>query len=298
MSSEYSESFQMYLCEARRYPLLTRAAEAELAEAIKTGREAAARLADANHLTQAERDRLGDTARQGDCARRRLIESNLRLVVSVARKYAGRGLPLLDLIQEGNIGLMRAVERFDAARGVKLGTYATWWILQHIDRALANHGRTIRVPAHLVAAINRQARISSSLHQELGREATIDEIATVMKVPPERVREIVGLAPRPTSLDATAGDEPGTTLADLVSDPAASDPAETVVEAEEVETLRGALQILAPHERQVIELRFGIDHRQSGTPGEACAVIDRGRAQIERIEDDAMRKLREACRAS
>ncbi len=179
-SESFSEALPLYLQEIGRVPLLTGAAEVELAMAIEAGLEAATKLKDGTRHSPEELERLADIIDRGTLARRRLVESNLRLVVSVARRYMNRGIPLGDLIQEGNIGLMRAVEKFDYRRGFKFSTYATWWIRQAVSRALADHSRTIRVPVHMVETINRYVRLSASLQQELSREPTIDEIAMAM----------------------------------------------------------------------------------------------------------------------
>src|SRR5438045_3020269 len=190
------EALPLYLQEIGRVSLLTGAEEVELAMAIEAGMLAAARLG-AGDARPEEITELELAVERGDEARRRLVEANLRLVVSVARRYMNRGIPLPDLIQEGNMGLLRAVEKFDYRRGFKFSTYATWWIRQAVSRALADHSRTIRVPVHMVETINKYVRISSSLQQELGREPTVDEIAKAMEVPPERVREIIRILPQP-----------------------------------------------------------------------------------------------------
>src|SRR4051812_43270986 len=196
-SESFSEALPLYLQEIGRVPLLTGAAEVELAMAIEAGAEAADRLKDGVQRSPDDLELLADVVDRGTLARRRLVESNLRLVVSVARRYMNRGIPLGDLIQEGNIGLMRAVEKFDYRRGFKFSTYATWWIRQAVSRALADHSRTIRVPVHMVENINKYVRVASSLQQQLGREPTALEIGEAMEVPPERVREITRILPHP-----------------------------------------------------------------------------------------------------
>ncbi|MDP8924200.1 MAG: sigma-70 family RNA polymerase sigma factor, partial [Chloroflexota bacterium] len=219
----FGEALPLYLQEIGRVPLLTGPAEVELAKAIEAGNLAAERLADESDRSDAERAALDAAVLRGDLARRRLVESNLRLVVSVARRYMNRGIPLGDLIQEGNIGLMRAVEKFDYRRGFKFSTYATWWIRQAVSRALADHSRTIRVPVHMVETINKYVRVSSALQQQLGREPTTDEIAAQLELPAERVREIVRILPQPISLENPVGDEQDATLADFVEDENAVD---------------------------------------------------------------------------
>src|SRR5438874_5025438 len=196
-SEAFSEALPLYLQEIGRVPLLTGAAEVELAKAIEAGNEAAVLLRDGQTRSKDETERLEDVIDRGNLARRRLVESNLRLVVSVARRYMNRGIPLGDLIQEGNIGLMRAVEKFDYRRGFKFSTYATWWIRQAVSRALADHSRTIRIPVHMVETINRMIRSLSRLQQELGREPVVDEIAEAIELSPERVREMLAMLPQP-----------------------------------------------------------------------------------------------------
>src|SRR4051812_46064383 len=196
-SESLSEALPLYLQEIGRVPLLTGAAEVELAMAIEAGLAAAVQFKDGTPRSPDELDRLADIVDPGNLARRRLVESNPRLGVRGARRYMNRGIPLGDLIQEGNIGLMRAVEKFDYRRGFKFSTYATWWIRQAVSRALADSARTIRIPVHMVENINKYVRVASSLQQQLGREPTALEIGEAMEVPPERVREITRILPHP-----------------------------------------------------------------------------------------------------
>ena len=296
-SESFGEALPLYLQEIGRVPLLTGPAEVELAMAIEAGNLAHDQLADGSERSEAERDRLEDADVRGNLARRRLIESNLRLVVSVARRYMNRGIPLGDLIQEGNIGLMRAVEKFDYRRGFKFSTYATWWIRQAVSRALADHSRTIRVPVHMVETINKYVRVSSALQQELGREATTDEIAAVLEIPAERVREIVRILPQPISLENPVGDEQDATLADFVEDENAIDMDEAASRAMLRVQVESVLNTLSPRERRVVELRFGLEGDKLYTLSEIGAELGVTRERIRQIETKALRKLRHPSRS-
>jgi RNA polymerase primary sigma factor len=296
-SESFSEALPLYLQEIGRVPLLTGAAEVDLAKAIEAGTEAATLLADGKHRSPEDLELLADLIERGNEARRRLVESNLRLVVSVARRYMNRGIPLGDLIQDGNIGLMRAVEKFDYRRGFKFSTYATWWIRQAVSRSLADHSRTIRVPVHMVETINKYVRLSSSLQQDLGREPTVDEIAKAMEVPAERVREIVRILPQPISLESSVGDEADATLADFIVDenaPDMDDAATKIVLRAQVD---GVLGTLTPRERRVVELRFGLDGDKLYTLSEIGAELGVTRERIRQIETKALRKLRHPSRS-
>jgi RNA polymerase primary sigma factor len=296
-SESFSEALPLYLQEIGRVPLLTGAAEVELAKAIEAGNESAVLLKDGVHRSADDLERLANIVDRGNEARRRLVESNLRLVVSVARRYMNRGIALGDLIQEGNIGLMRAVEKFDYRRGFKFSTYATWWIRQAVSRALADHSRTIRVPVHMVETINKYVRLSAALQQDLGREPTIDEVATAMEVTAERVREIIRILPQPISLESTVGDEADAVLADFVIDENLPD----MDEAASKLLLRGqvdeVLNTLSPRERRVVELRFGLDGDKLYTLSEIGAELGVTRERIRQIETKALRKLRHPSRS-
>jgi RNA polymerase primary sigma factor len=296
-SESFSEALPLYLQEIGRVPLLTGAAEVELAMAIEAGIEAAALLKDGVHRSADDLDRLADTIDRGNEARRRLVESNLRLVVSVARRYMNRGIALGDLIQEGNIGLMRAVEKFDYRRGFKFSTYATWWIRQAVSRALADHSRTIRVPVHMVETINKYVRVSAQLQQDLGREATVDEIAKVMETTAERVREIIRILPQPISLESTVGDEADAVLADFVVDENLPDMDEAASKLFLRGQVEGVLSTLSPRERRVVELRFGLDGDKLYTLSEIGAELGVTRERIRQIETKALRKLRHPSRS-
>lgn len=296
-SESFSEALPLYLQEIGRVPLLTGAAEVDLAKAIEAGAEAATLLADGKPRSAEDLDLLADIIERGNGARRRLVESNLRLVVSVARRYMNRGIPLGDLIQDGNIGLMRAVEKFDYRRGFKFSTYATWWIRQAVSRSLADQSRTIRIPVHMVETINKYVRLSSSLQQELGREATIDEIAEAMETTPERVREIIRILPQPISLESTVGDEADATLGDFVIDENAPDMDEAATRIVLRAQVDGVLGTLTPRERRVVELRFGLDGDKLYTLSEIGAELGVTRERIRQIETKALRKLRHPSRS-
>jgi len=296
-SESFSEALPLYLQEIGRVPLLTGAAEVELAMAIEAGSGAAQQLKDGTRRSTDELERLADVIDRGNLARRRLVESNLRLVVSVARRYMNRGIPLGDLIQEGNIGLMRAVEKFDYRRGFKFSTYATWWIRQAVSRALADHSRTIRVPVHMVETINRYVRLSASLQQELGREPTVDEIGKAMELPAERVREIVRILPQPISLESTVGDEQDAVLADFVVDENLPDMDEVAARIVLKGQVEGVLETLTPRERRVVELRFGLEGDKLYTLSEIGAELGVTRERIRQIETKALRKLRHPSRS-
>jgi RNA polymerase primary sigma factor len=296
-SESFSEALPLYLQEIGRVPLLTGAAEVELAMAIEAGSGAAQEFKDGTRRSADELERLADVIDRGNLARRRLVESNLRLVVSVARRYMNRGIPLGDLIQEGNIGLMRAVEKFDYRRGFKFSTYATWWIRQAVSRALADHSRTIRVPVHMVETINRYVRMSASLQQDLGREPTVDEIGKAMELPAERIREIIRILPQPISLESTVGDEQDAVLADFVVDENLPDMDEVAARIVLKGQVEGVLETLTPRERRVVELRFGLEGDKLYTLSEIGAELGVTRERIRQIETKALRKLRHPSRS-
>ncbi len=261
---------RMYLKEIGKVPLLNSADEIKLAKRMERGDED---------------------------AKRRLIEANLRLVVSIAKKYVGRGMLFLDLIQEGNLGLIRAVEKFDWRKGYKFSTYATWWIRQAITRALADQARTIRIPVHMVETINKLIRISRQLLQELGREPTPEEIGQVMKMPTERVREIIKIAQEPISLETPIGEEEDSHLGDFIEDQDALAPAEAASFTMLKEQLEGVLETLTPRERKVLKLRFGLDDGRPRTLEEVGQEFGVTRERIRQIEAKALRKLRHPSRS-
>jgi len=261
---------RMYLKEIGKVPLLSSADEVKLAKRMERGDEE---------------------------AKRRLIEANLRLVVSIAKKYVGRGMLFLDLIQEGNLGLIRAVEKFDWRKGYKFSTYATWWIRQAITRALADQARTIRIPVHMVETINKLIRISRQLLQEYGREPTPEEIGHVMKMPTERVREIIKIAQEPISLETPIGEEEDSHLGDFIEDQDALAPAEAASFTMLKEQLEGVLDTLTPRERKVLKLRFGLDDGRPRTLEEVGREFGVTRERIRQIEAKALRKLRHPSRS-
>ncbi len=264
----------------------------ELAQAMEQGREARGRLDEAAVLSVEERDQLQQRADEGRAAQVRLIEANLRLVVSVARRYANRGVALGDLIQEGNIGLLRAVEKFDYHRGFKFSTYATWWIRQAVTRALADQARTIRIPVHMVDALNRTLRAMARLQQELGREPTWEEVAADQGLTPERVREMIGLLPIPISLDSPVGDDGDSIVGDFVEDPNAVDMDALGAFRQLRSEVAAAMDSLSPRERRVLELRFGFDLGRQQTLDEIGEELGLTRERVRQIEAEALQKLR------
>lgn len=249
-------------------------------------------------LSAEEEQTLARAARAGDAdARRRLSEANLRLVVSVAKRYAGRGLPFLDLIQEGNLGLMKAAEKFEPDRGFKLSTYATWWIRQSITRAIADQGRTIRIPVHLVEHINRVRKTAGELLRKNGREPTAEEIAVRLEMEPDRVRELLQLAQEPVSLETPVGEEEDAHLEDFIQDEEAGIPVDEAGRQLLRRELMSVLKSLTPREERVITLRFGLDDGQPRTLEELGKEFNVTRERIRQIEAKALRKLRHPSRA-
>ena len=292
-----SDPVRMYLQEIGRFPLLTPQQEVELAMQTEAGIRAEEKLETVDLLPPDERLILDRAVRQADRARKRMVEANLRLVVSIAKKYVGRGLGLLDLIQEGNLGLIRAVEKFDYRKGFKFSTYATWWIRQAVTRALADQARTIRVPVHMVETINKLARAQRDLMQELGRDPTIEEIAEELELAPEKVSELRRIAQDPVSLETPLGEEDDSTLADFVEDPDAEIP----VEAASFKLLQSYLSLtlegLNEREREVLVMRFGLADGKVRTLEEVGVHFNVTRERIRQIETKALAKLRQPARA-
>ncbi len=283
---------RMYLREIGRVPLLTAEEEVELAKRMEAGREARARLEAGEYADEEEKARLEALVEDGEEARRHLIEANLRLVVSIAKRYLGRGLSLLDLIQEGNVGLLKAVERFDYKRGYKFSTYATWWIRQAISRAIADQARTIRLPVHVVENIQKISRASRKLAQELGREPTIREIAREVEMPPSRVRAILRTAMEPVSLETPVGEDQDSKLMDFVQAEEAESPLDETSREQLRQQLLKVLETLDERERKVLELRFGLIDGRPRTLEEVGRYFGVTRERIRQIEGKALRKLR------
>src|SRR5680860_18658 len=293
-----SDPVRQYLREIGRVPLLSAEEEVDLAKRIEAGIVATELLE--HHLRRMDetwRVQLRRIERTGQLSKRRLVEANLRLVVSIAKRYVGRGMLFLDLIQEGNLGLIRAVEKFDYTKGYKFSTYATWWIRQAITRAIADQARTIRIPVHMVETINKLIRVSRQLLQELGREPAPEEIATVMDIPVERVREIMKIAQEPVSLETPIGEEEDSHLGDFIPDEDAPAPAEAASFILLKEQLEEVLDTLTPREEKVLRLRFGLDDGRTRTLEEVGQEFGVTRERIRQIEAKALRKLRHPSRS-
>jgi RNA polymerase primary sigma factor len=291
-----SDLVRIYLREIGRVPLLTAEDEVELAKTIEAGLFAEEKLGGGFPMLGAIHSDLVLLVGEGVRAKQRLIEANLRLVVSIAKRYIGRGLVFLDLIQEGNLGLIRAVEKFDYTRGYKFSTYATWWIRQAITRAIADQARTIRVPVHMVETINKLARVQRQLHQELGREASTDEIAAEMGLEPERVAEIQQIAQEPVSLQSPIGEEESD-LGDFIEDADAVVPIEAAAFIMLQDQLERVLDQLAEREQRIIQLRFGLTDGHPRTLEEVGREFGVTRERIRQIESKTLAKLRHPSRA-
>jgi RNA polymerase primary sigma factor len=290
-----------YLSRIGRVPLLDAAQEVDLAKRIECGLYASERLRQAGvggeQVSASMRADLDWVSRDGARARDHLLEANLRLVVSIAKRYAGNGMAFLDLIQEGNLGLIRAVEKFDYVKGYKFSTYATWWIRQAISRAMADQGRTIRIPVHMVEVVNRLVRMKRELLQDLGREPTLAELARAVGTKPERVLEVQQYARVPISLDQTIGDDGDTELGDFIEDPEATEAVEAVASALLQEQLTQVLRTLSVREAGVIRLRYGLGDGRPRTLDEIGQVYGVTRERIRQIESKTMSKLRHPSRS-
>ncbi|MGY4744831.1 sigma-70 family RNA polymerase sigma factor [Streptomyces sp. B21-108] len=292
-SGPSSDLFRQYLREIGRIPLLTAAEEVELARRVEAGLFAEEKLSGASDLDSELALDLDRLVVMGRMAKRRLIEANLRLVVSVAKRYIGRGLTMLDLVQEGNLGLIRAVEKFDYARGYKFSTYATWWIRQAMSRALADQARTIRVPVHVVELINRVVRVQRRMLQERGYEPTPEEVAAQLDLAPERVGEVLRLAQEPVSLHAPVGEEDDVALGDLIEDGDATSPVESAAFLLLREHLEAVLSTLGERERKVVQLRYGLADGRPRTLEEIGRIFGVTRERIRQIESKTLSKLRD-----
>jgi len=292
----------MYLKEIGKVSLLTARQEVDLAKKIEAGLAAAAVIEEAEEnglvLEKAEIRRLERLEQIGLNAKKQLVEANLRLVVSIAKRYVGRGMLFLDLIQEGNLGLIRAVEKFDYSKGFKFSTYATWWIRQAITRAIADQARTIRIPVHMVETINKLIRVQRQLLQELGREPLPEEIGEKMEMTADRVREILKISQEPVSLETPIGEEEDSQLGDFIEDSEAVVPPEAASFSMLQEQLGKVLDSLSERERKVIELRFGLDDGHPRTLEEVGREFGVTRERIRQIESKTLCKLRHPSRSS
>ncbi len=324
-SFNIDDPVRMYLKEIGKVSLLSAEGEIELASAISAGNKAKATLIawekangqavepvldaedpvgeievpeeEVANLTGKDLEELRKTVKAGESAKQKLAEANLRLVVSIAKRYAGRGMLFLDLIQEGNLGLIKAVEKFDYTKGYKFSTYATWWIRQAITRAIADQARTIRIPVHMVETINKVIRVSRQLLQELGHDPTPEEISAQMNMPVDKVREILKIAQEPVSLETPIGEEEDSHLGDFIPDEGASEPSEAASFTLLKEQLVDVLSTLTPREEKVLKLRFGIEDGRTRTLEEVGKEFNVTRERIRQIEAKALRKLRHPSRS-
>jgi len=285
------DTIGLYLKEVSRVPLLTADEEVDLAQRIERGRMAREELAKGN-VSNGRRSELRALIEDGWAAREHLVTANSRLVISVAKKYMGRGVPFLDLIQEGNIGLIRATKKFDYRRGHKFSTYATWWIRQAVTRAIADQGRTIRVPVHMGDQINKLLRIQHQLTQRLGREPSVDELATALDVPPKKVENMIQVARRPLSLETPTDDEEDSVLGDFIEDEEAPPPDESATYNLLREHLEDVLNGLPPREVRILQLRYGLLDGQAYTLEEVGRKMGVTRERVRQIEAQALSRLR------
>ncbi len=300
-SFSIDDPVRMYLKEIGKVSLLSAAEEIELASKMSAGNEAQEKLRQDREgqvdLTSEERAAYAAAAVKGEAAKQKLAEANLRLVVSIAKRYVGRGMLFLDLIQEGNLGLIKAVEKFDHTKGYKFSTYATWWIRQAITRAIADQARTIRIPVHMVETINKVIRVSRQLLQELGHDPSPEEISDEMGMSVEKVREILKIAQEPVSLETPIGEEEDSHLGDFIPDEGASEPSEAASFTLLQEQLVDVLSTLTPREEKVLKLRFGIEDGRPRTLEEVGKEFNVTRERIRQIEAKALRKLRHPSRS-
>jgi RNA polymerase primary sigma factor len=290
-----SDTVRLYLREIGQVDLLTVEDERRLAQLIEEGKIAAARIdemADSSAFGPGEERMLLRAVSRGERAKSELTQANLRLVVSIAKRYSGRGMQLLDLIQEGNLGLMRAVDKFDHSKGFKFSTYATWWIRQAITRSIADQARTIRIPVHMVEHMNRVTRAKRQMHQELEREPTVDELAEKVQLPPDRVRELLRISQDPLSLDSPVGDEDEANLGDFIEDESVDSPADAATRMMLHDAVGEVLGELSEREQEIVRLRFGLDGGRAKTLEEVGQEFGVTRERIRQIEAKTLAKLR------
>jgi len=295
-----ADTVRMYLKEIGRVDLLTVDDERRLAQAIDEGNRAAMEI-DAEHdgvvISHEDQRRMMRTVTAGQRAKSELIQANLRLVVSIAKRYSGRGMQFLDLIQEGNLGLMRAVDKFDHTKGFKFSTYATWWIRQAITRSIADQARTIRIPVHMVESMNRVLRMQRQMHQELEREPTLDELADRCGLALDKIREILRISQDPLSLDSPVGEEDDSNLADFIEDLTADAPADMATKRMLTQAVELALGELSEREQEIVRMRFGLDDGQARTLEDVGKEFGVTRERIRQIEAKTLAKLRHPMRS-
>ena len=295
-----ADTVRMYLKEIGRVDLLTIDDERRLAQAIDEGNRAAVML-DAEHegtvIEPGDHRRMMRTVTAGQRAKSELIQANLRLVVSIAKRYSGRGMQFLDLIQEGNLGLMRAVDKFDYTKGFKFSTYATWWIRQAITRSIADQARTIRIPVHMVESMNRVLRMQRQMHQELEREPSLDELADRCGLAPDKIREILRISQDPLSLDSPVGEEDDSNLTDFIEDLTADAPADMATKHMLTQAVEAALGELTEREQEIVRMRFGLDDGQARTLEDVGKEFGVTRERIRQIEAKTLAKLRHPMRS-
>ncbi len=294
-SGNTADTVRMYLREIGRVDLLTPDDERRLAQAIADGNVAAAELD--QPMDAADHRRCMRIVQTGQRAKSELIQANLRLVVSIAKRYSGRGMQFLDLIQEGNLGLMRAVDKFDHTKGFKFSTYATWWIRQAITRSIADQARTIRIPVHMVESMNRVLRMQRQMHQELEREPTLDELAERCALPAERISEILRISLDPLSLDSPVGEEDDSSLTDFIEDLSVDAPADAATKRMLVQAVEEALGELTEREQEIVRMRFGLDDGQAKTLEDVGKEFGVTRERIRQIEAKTLAKLRHPMRS-
>ncbi|HEY5857028.1 MAG TPA: sigma-70 family RNA polymerase sigma factor [Aldersonia sp.] len=295
--SPAADLVRVYLNGIGRTALLSAEQEVELAKRIEVGLYAQHVLETGKRLTAAKKRDLAVIVREGRAARSHLLEANLRLVVSLAKRYTGRGMPLLDLIQEGNLGLIRAMEKFDYAKGFKFSTYATWWIRQAITRGMADQSRTIRLPVHLVEQVNKLARIKRELHQQLGREPSDEELSAESGIPVAKITDLLDHSRDPVSLDMPVGSDEEAPLGDFIEDSEATSAESAVIAGLLHSDVRSVLATLDEREQQVIRLRYGLDDGQPRTLDQIGKLFGLSRERVRQIEREVMAKLRKGDRA-